>query len=483
MLAKLLSGIITYPLLGTLLNAIYYSLIIIAMMVSLLLAFRQLLLLGYDRARVRRLIITFMIIIFPVAMISGRAANMFYYPSSYWSIGFFFEQITAGRFVTYHASFIVTAILFIALIIAMRFPLLEVVDTIIMYIPLGHAIGRVGCLLVGCCWGNRITLTLLGSTYTFQNPIPLYAIILNLGIFFILRKTYNWIYHSGNREYSGLVIPLYLILYGNVRMILEVFRTELVVYRGLTQAQIIMIFFIILGALIFIALMLRSTVRRDGSEQKSSSRHKEHYLAITGFAVYGIIFAILTFTLLSKGIVQWPFHRMRTVTEAYRAILEYAPFAVIASLSIFWLKSAGLSLSESFKWKKISPSFYAGIAVSLGYSLYLLMHVRFGLDSRAFWPPVIILSGLNALAEEILFRLVLFTLLRKVMNFHLANGIQSLVYAPVHLFIGGPVFGILAFAYGILLGYIREKNASIVPCIICHFLIDLGAIGAPLLSV
>jgi phosphatidylglycerol:prolipoprotein diacylglycerol transferase len=482
MLPKLLSGIITYPLLGTLLNAIYYSLIIIAMMVSLILAFRQLLLLGYDKIRVKRLIITFMIIIFPAAMISGRAANMFYYPSSYWSIGFFFEQIIAGRFITYHATLILPTILFVALIIAMRFRLLEVVDTLIMYIPLGHAIGRIGCLLVGCCWGNRITLTLLGNTYTFQNPIPLYAIILNLGIFFILRKTFNWIYHSGNREYSGLIIPLYLILYGNVRLLLEIFRTELVVYRGLTQAQIVMIFFIILGALIFIALMFRSTIRRDGTDQKSPMQHKEHYLAITGFAVYGIIFALLAFTLLNKGIVHWPFHRMRTITEAYRAILEYAPFAVIATLSIFWLKIAGLSLSESFRWKKLSPSFYVGIAVSLGYSVYLLMHVRFGLDSRAFWPPVIILSGFNALAEEILFRLVLFTLLRKIMNVHLANGIQSLAYAPLHLFIGGPVFAMLAFAYGMLLGYIREKNASVVPCIICHFLIDLGAIGAPLLS-
>jgi len=100
----------------------------------------------------------------------------------------------------------------------------------------------------------------------------------------------------------------------------------------------------------------------------------------------------------------------------------------------------------------------------------------------AVWPAVIILSLLNAFSEEIFYRLVLFELLRKFIRSALfVNIIQSAAYALPHYFIGGLQFASFAFLYGILLGMIKEKNESIIPCVVCHFVIDLGNIGAPLL--
>ena len=40
---------------------------------------------------------------------------------------------------------------------------------------------------------------------------------------------------------------------------------------------------------------------------------------------------------------------------------------------------------------------------------------------------------------------------------------------------------VFAFVYGLLLGAIVEKNDSVIPAIICHFCIDIGNIGLPLL--
>ena len=124
-----------------------------------------------------------------------------------------------------------------------------------------------------------------------------------------------------------------------------------------------------------------------------------------------------------------------------------------------------------------------GIIGSTGYSIYVLFPLRFGIYNYTFWPPVLILSVLNAFAEEILFRLVLFQLLKKITNNYLvSNLIQSFMYSILHFFIGGFIFGIMALLYGFILGVIAEKSESIAPTLLCHFLIDLGAIGAPLLA-
>ena len=88
----------------------------------------------------------------------------------------------------------------------------------------------------------------------------------------------------------------------------------------------------------------------------------------------------------------------------------------------------------------------------------MLKPIRFGLHIYFIWPPVLVLSILNAFTEEVVFRLVLFRLLMKATNNAVvSNFIQALAYAAIHVFIGGPVFAAQAFALGVLLGFIMDS--------------------------
>ena len=108
------------------------------------------------------------------------------------------------------------------------------IDVIVPVIPLGHAIGRIGCFCAGCCYGKP-TESAIGVIYT--NPIggapvgvklfPLQLLesACNLVIFAVLMI----VSHRTKSRY--LTAFLYCIMYGVIRFILEFFRYDSI--RGL----------------------------------------------------------------------------------------------------------------------------------------------------------------------------------------------------------------------------------------------------------
>jgi membrane protease YdiL (CAAX protease family) len=88
---------------------------------------------------------------------------------------------------------------------------------------------------------------------------------------------------------------------------------------------------------------------------------------------------------------------------------------------------------------------------------------------------------MNSVIEESVYRLVFYHLIKKSTDsIHISIAVQAIFYAIPHLFID-LIFGIKAISYGMLLGYIVDENTSIIPCIICHFFIDIGLIGVVML--
>lgn len=126
---------------------------------------------------------------------------------------------------------------------------------LIPVVPIFHSIGRIGCLLAGCCHGREYNG--FGSI-TFYNTefapigIPLFPMqivesICNLIIFIIILATY--------RKFKGTykTIALYAVLYSVVRFILEFYRGDAV--RGiiiLSTSQWISIALFIVGIALFI---------------------------------------------------------------------------------------------------------------------------------------------------------------------------------------------------------------------------------------
>ena len=110
-------------------------------------------------------------------------------------------------------------------------PALRTADTFAPGIALGHAVGRVGCFLAGCCWGKPADLP---WSVTFTNPaardlvgvplgVPLhptqlYEAAAELVIFAVL-----W-FRARRPHKDGSIIGVYLISYPGFRFLIEFLR-------------------------------------------------------------------------------------------------------------------------------------------------------------------------------------------------------------------------------------------------------------------
>lgn len=123
-------------------------------------------------------------------------------------------------------------------------------DIATIIIPLFHFFGRIGCFLVGCCYGveSHIGFTYNNSIVESANhvnrfPIQLLEASYNISLFFLLLYLYN------RHKLKGKLLGLYLVLYPVGRFIFEFFRGD--EYRGflfgLSTSQIISILLFIFG--------------------------------------------------------------------------------------------------------------------------------------------------------------------------------------------------------------------------------------------
>ncbi len=151
-----------------------------------------------------------------------------------------------------------------------KIPFLPISDIGVPYLALGHAIGRVGCFLNGCCWGDlcrapwgitfpedsgilnyQIIEHLLPTNRTIPLPIhptQLYETLGLIIIFFLLKMIYK------DKKYDGQVFLWYFCLYGAWRFFDENFRGDSEhVWFGMTSSQLVaLIACLISGLIIFI---------------------------------------------------------------------------------------------------------------------------------------------------------------------------------------------------------------------------------------
>lgn len=136
-------------------------------------------------------------------------------------------------------------------------PIVPMGDIVMPYLALGHAIGRVGCFLNGCCWGEPTSqpwgvcfpktnwgayeqqlkaglIDRQASTTLPVHPTQLYCAFGLVCIFFVLRYVYK------HHNHTGLVLTLYPLLYGLLRFVVECFRGDSTrPLLGMTVSQLI----------------------------------------------------------------------------------------------------------------------------------------------------------------------------------------------------------------------------------------------------
>ena len=133
----------------------------------------------------------------------------------------------------------IAAITFIGL---KKLPLYAMLDTIAPFIALGQAIGRIGCLLNGCCYGKE---SIFGLYFPVHNamliPTQIYSSIALLIIFIVLRILQE------RPLAQGAIFFSYLLCYSIKRFFMEFLRADSpACVGGLTLFQIlsVIVFFV-----------------------------------------------------------------------------------------------------------------------------------------------------------------------------------------------------------------------------------------------
>jgi phosphatidylglycerol:prolipoprotein diacylglycerol transferase len=155
----------------------------------------------------------------------------------------------------------------------------KISDIIFLVLPLGHAFGRIGCYLSGCCYGiitdSKIGVRfpkyfsvkhgIIGSEAFLEhlrkglvkysdiyscNVYPT-QIISAFGLFLLF---FLLLYFYKRNKINGLITSLYLIFYSIFRFLIEFIREEPKYTLNLSAAQIMSIILFVLGVCIFYIL-------------------------------------------------------------------------------------------------------------------------------------------------------------------------------------------------------------------------------------
>ncbi len=156
-------------------------------------------------------------------------------------------------------GFVAAVIAAVVLLRRYRLRFLPTFDVIAPSLALGHSIGRIGCLMAGCCWGAACDLP-WAITYTSQvaasrlgtplgtplHPFPIYASLFNFCLYLGLAGLFQ------RRPAPGRVFATYLVAYGVGRWLLEWTRGDaargFVLGGALSTSQFIAIILVLVGA-------------------------------------------------------------------------------------------------------------------------------------------------------------------------------------------------------------------------------------------
>jgi phosphatidylglycerol:prolipoprotein diacylglycerol transferase len=173
----------------------------------------------------------------------------------------------------FYGGFIGAVACMTALLMWRRAPTLRVLDAFAAPLPIGHALGRIGCVMAGCCWGAptdaRWALR-YPSTHASGgspvHPVQLYEAAFDLSLGLVL----VWLHHNGRRRFDGQVLALLLLCYPVARLLLETLRGDATrgwAFWGLTNAQATSLALLAAGA----ALWIRGSAASDRRGPPSSA--------------------------------------------------------------------------------------------------------------------------------------------------------------------------------------------------------------------
>lgn len=136
-----------------------------------------------------------------------------------------------------------------------KLPLWKVADALAPSIALGHAFGRIGCLMNGCCYGRSCSLPWAihfppdhDTHGAAVHPVQIYEAALNLALYAALAALHR------RKKFDGQIFACYLIAFAVLRSAVEFFRGDYPVrYLGgwATPAHLVSLGIFAVGAVLY----------------------------------------------------------------------------------------------------------------------------------------------------------------------------------------------------------------------------------------
>ena len=202
----------------------------------------------------------------PWIIIGAIAGARLLFVVTYWDQKFagkpFMDIFAIRTGFVYYGGFIAASASVIWFCRRRKLPIWKIGDVLAPSVALGHALGRIGCLFTGCCYGKECTLP-----WAFEypaiyehlhgraiHPTQIYESLLN----FALYGGLVWLYRR--KKFDGQVFATYLVAYAIIRSFVEMYRGD---YKDhqivgfLTPGQLVSVLIVTAGIVLFLKLPRR----------------------------------------------------------------------------------------------------------------------------------------------------------------------------------------------------------------------------------
>ena len=187
------------------------------------------------------------------AMVGGLIGAKVYYLFEVWP--YFLQDpvgtLFSGAGFTFYGGLAGGTIGVLRIIHRQNLPTWTIIDAVALSLPVGYAIGRIGCQLAGdgdygtptdLPWGMAYPDGLV-PTMERVHPTPVYETLQSFLVFGVLLKLRSQFHHPGQ------LFCVYLILTGLARFWVEYIRLNLDILWGLSDAQIISVLMVAGGTI------------------------------------------------------------------------------------------------------------------------------------------------------------------------------------------------------------------------------------------
>jgi phosphatidylglycerol:prolipoprotein diacylglycerol transferase len=162
-----------------------------------------------------------------------------------------------------------------------RLPLWTTTDVFAPGIALGHVVGRLGCLMAGCCFGKP---TSVPWAVTFRDPAAFANVGTPLGMPLHPTQLYEagaealilallLVFERRGRPFPGRTFWSYLLLYGISRFIIEFYRGDSrgMVFQALSTSQFVSVLLVPLSIVMLLVLSRRPDPTRHRAAQRAAA--------------------------------------------------------------------------------------------------------------------------------------------------------------------------------------------------------------------